>query len=55
MEKLRYNKGDLLTVKVRKYNEVWITVLYMGVQKAENYTENKRLLYEVMVKISDKF
>ena len=51
---LGYNKGDLITVKVTDQKEEWwVSVVYMGVDGAENREENRKL-YEALREISGR-
>ncbi|XP_050706159.1 uncharacterized protein LOC126991439 [Eriocheir sinensis] len=53
-KKLGYNKGDLITVKVTDLKEEWwVTVVYMGVEGAENREENRKL-YGALMEISGR-
>ena len=48
---LSYNKGDIVTVKIREQEcEWWVTVVYMGVEGRGNYEDNRQL-YETLRKI----
>ncbi|KAG0715447.1 hypothetical protein GWK47_011916 [Chionoecetes opilio] len=51
---LGYNKGDIVTVKVREQKEVWwVTVVYMGVEGRGNQEDNRKL-FEAMLEIKEK-
>ncbi|KAG0726595.1 hypothetical protein GWK47_036224 [Chionoecetes opilio] len=51
---LGYNKGDIITVKVREQKEVWwVTVVYMVVEGRGNQEDNIKL-FEAMLEIKEK-
>ena len=52
--KLGYNKGDIITARIVDEKEVWwVTVVYMGVEGAENREENRKL-YEALAETHRK-
>ena len=51
---LGYNKGDIVTVKIREdKTEWWVTVVYMGVEGRGNFEDNRQL-YETLRKIKEQ-
>lgn len=52
--KLGYNKGDIITVKIKEDKvEWWVTVVYMGVEGMENRNENRKL-YEALMEVGER-
>ena len=53
-DRLGYNKGDILTVKIKEQeSDWWVTVAYMGVESRGNYEDNRKL-YEALSSIKER-